>query len=393
MAAEPLPLESMLILSALAFFAAFLVCLLCIRTQGLHLPFTGDEPGIGPQKHHGDSVPRIGGVGILLGTVCALIAAEISSTADVQPYWFVLIAMLPAFLGGLTEDITKKVGPLPRLILTMASATIAYFALGAAVTRVDIGMIDSAFSWWGFSFVFTIVVVGGVAHSLNIIDGFNGLASGVAVLALGGVSAIAANVGDYFVASITITAAAATLGFLILNYPLGRIFLGDGGAYLLGTVLAISCVLLVSRNAEVSAWAPALILMHPVVETLYSIYRRVIVQRRSPAAPDQLHLHSLLHRRIAAWAIPREANGLSTSPRRTARNAATTVPFWLGGLFTSLGAFLFHGNTTVLIVLCVFSIAAYLWLYRRIVQFRVQWSPRKHLSARISNQPSAAVGD
>lgn len=385
----------MITLAALAFFASLVCCMLLIRTQRLHLRLTGDLPGAGPQKHHRDEVPRIGGLGILAGGLCALIGAEIYAVEEVQLFWFAAIAVLPAFFGGISEDITKRVGPLPRLLLTMASATIAYFALGAGVTRLDIGFADAALAYWGVSFVFTILVVGGVAHSVNIIDGFNGLASGVSVLALCGVAAIAADVGDLFIASAAFTTAAATLGFLVLNYPYGRIFLGDGGAYLLGTVIAISCVLLVARNPEVSAWAPALILMHPVVETLYSIFRRVIVQRRSPATPDQLHLHSLLHRRVAAWLLPVGHEQLRAE-KRIARNALTTVPFWLGGVATSLGAFLFYDNMSALMLMCLASVVAYLWLYRRIVLFKAQWQPRKHLSDEApapSTRESTAVSD
>lgn len=352
-------------------------CWLIVCTRNLHARFTGDVPGSGPQKQHKLSVPRVGGLGIAAGMVIALVIAEIWATVETKPYWYFLIAATPAFAGGIAEDITKRVGPLPRLLLTMASAAIAYFALGAAVERIDIPGIDNAFQYWGLSFLFTVFVVGGVAHAVNIIDGFNGLASGVSVFALAGVAAIAAANSDTFVASIAISFAAATVGFMLLNYPHGRIFLGDGGAYLVGTALALSCVLLVSRNPEVSAWAPALLLAHPVVETIYSIYRRVVVKGRSASQPDKLHLHSLMHNRIASKRMPARM-------RKTAiaRNASTSLPFWMGGAITSIAAFLLHTNTLALIAACAIATAMYLWVYRRIVRFETHVARMKRVQQR-----------
>lgn len=354
-----------------------LVCWLIIKTQSLHKQYTGDDPAAGPQKQHLRVVPRVGGLAIAVGGLAALIACEIYGLVETKPYWYFMIATTPAFAGGIAEDLTKRVGPLPRLLLTMASAAIAYFALGAAVVRIDVPGADFLLGYWGLSFLFTVLVVGGTAHAINIIDGFNGLASGVTVVALLGVAAIAASHSDTFIASIAVTFAAATLGFMLLNYPSGRIFLGDGGAYLIGAALALSCVLLVARNPGVSAWAPALLLVHPVIETLYSAYRRVIIKGRAASQPDKLHLHSLIHNRVSAKRMPKRLRNSTT-----ARNASTSLPFWIGGIATATTAFVFHDNTFALVIACTAAVLAYLWLYRRIVRFETYRARRKAAAVR-----------
>ena len=89
----------------------------------------------------------------------------------------------------------------------------------------------------------------------------------------------------------------ATAGFLVWNYPRGKIFAGDGGAYVWGMVIAVACVQLVQRHRVVSPWFPVLLLIYPVWETLFSIYRKV-ARGQSPGMADALHFHQLIFRRI-----------------------------------------------------------------------------------------------
>jgi UDP-N-acetylmuramyl pentapeptide phosphotransferase/UDP-N-acetylglucosamine-1-phosphate transferase len=86
---------------------------------------------------------------------------------------------------------------------------------------------------------------------------------------------------------------AAVLGFLAINWPWGKLFLGDGGAYFLGVSIAWLCVMLVSRNPQVSPFACLVLCSYPITEVLYSIARRTL-SRMSSGKPDRLHLHQLI---------------------------------------------------------------------------------------------------
>jgi UDP-N-acetylmuramyl pentapeptide phosphotransferase/UDP-N-acetylglucosamine-1-phosphate transferase len=214
----------------------------------------------------------------------------------------------------------------------------------------------------------TVLAIAGIANAINIIDGFNGLASMVTICMLLSLAYVALQVDDMFVLITALMVAGATAGFLVWNYPVGLIFLGDGGAYFIGFMLGELALLLVMRNPEVSTWYAALLLMYPAFETIFSVYRRMFVRGKSPAVPDGIHLHSLIFRRIVKWTVgTKEARALLK------RNARTAPYLWLFSLMAVIPATLFWQNTLVLIASCLLFVISYVWLYARIVRFK---SPR-----------------
>lgn len=128
----------------------------------------------------------------------------------------------------------------------------------------------------------TALAVAGLANAINIIDGFNGLAAIVATMMFLSLALVAFHVGDVFVLSCALVMAGAILGFFLWNFPGGHIFLGDGGAYLIGFMLGELAVLLTMRHTEVSAWYPVLMFIYPIFETLFSIYRKQFLRGISP---------------------------------------------------------------------------------------------------------------
>ena len=114
---------------------------------------------------------------------------------------------------------------------------------------------------------------------------------------------VAFQVGDTFVFTAALITAGAVFGFFVWNFPAGLIFLGDGGAYLLGFLLGELCILLVHRNAAVSPMFPLLLCAYPVFETIFTMYRRKFVRGVATGAPDGIHLHTLIHRRLVRWTL------------------------------------------------------------------------------------------
>ena len=292
----------------LAALVALVVSYLLIATQRWHGRFTHDSTD-GDQKFHSDPTPRIGGLGIVAGcTVAWLVTRE-------PLLGWLLLAGIPAFAAGFAEDLTKRVGVAPRLLATLASGVLVCLFTGVSLARVEIPVLDSLLQHGWFAIPFTALALAGVANALNIIDGFNGLAGGVAVIIFAAIGLIALQHGDPVVASASGALAAAMLGFLCLNFPLGRIFLGDGGAYFAGFAMAWMAVLLVTRNPAVSPWALLLVCAYPVVEMLYSCWRKIRREGHHPSRPDRLHLHMLMHQRWARkwfrhWS-PRMQNGMT----------------------------------------------------------------------------------
>jgi UDP-N-acetylmuramyl pentapeptide phosphotransferase/UDP-N-acetylglucosamine-1-phosphate transferase len=277
-----------------------------------------------------------------------------------------------AFAGGIVEDYTGRVSPTRRLLLTMAAATLGYFLLDARIDRLDLPFASWALPYMWITLPLTVLAVAGIANAVNIIDGFNGLASVVCICMLLSLGYVALQVNDMFVLIAALMVAGATAGFLIWNYPVGLIFLGDGGAYFIGFMLGELALLLVMRNPQVSTWYAALLLIYPTFETLFSVYRRMFVRGKSPAMPDGIHLHSLIFRRIVQWAVGRkEARALIR------RNSLTSPYLWLFSLMAVIPATVFWRQTWVLMISCLLFIGSYIWIYVRIVRFKApRWMIR-----------------
>jgi UDP-GlcNAc:undecaprenyl-phosphate GlcNAc-1-phosphate transferase len=332
-----------------------LACLLIILTAPLHGRYSLDHVSSGPQKVHARAVPRLGGVAVFVGLVAGTYFATPEGSRTNSGLWLLLAASLPAFAGGLGEDLTKKFGVLARLLLTIAAGALGSVLLGATVTRLDLPLLDWALNLWPvLAVAFTAFAVGGVANSVNIIDGFNGLAGGFALVALAAMGYVANQVGDSLVLHICVLLAGSCLGFLLWNWPSGKIFLGDGGAYLVGFLLAEVAVLLVARNPEVSPWFAMAIFTLPVWETLHSIYRRG--GAHGMRRPDSLHLHHKI------FSLIRKIMGVSLN-RGITRNMVAPSELILLTAPLVLASFNYT-NTATLILIAIVNCTVLSYLYR-----------------------------
>lgn len=352
-----MPVVPMLTMFHWGFLGAVAACLLILRYAALHLRVTGDRPTRGPQKFHTRPVPRIGGLAVAIGLLCAGAVSVMRELPSTQYFWLMLLALLPAFAGGLAEDMTRKVGPAPRLLLTVVSGAIAFTWLGARLFRSEIAWLDAAFAYGPISLLATLFAVAGVAHAMNIIDGYNGLSGGTGVMALVAIAMVAWGVGDLEISRLAMAAAGAYFGFLIFNFPGGKIFQGDSGAYLLGTLIAVLSAQLVARHEGISPWFPFALVIYPVWETLFSMLRRAATSNPI-SAPDAHHLHSLIYQVVMPQVLPgRDERSLLL------RNSLTSVPLWAMQLGLCVLAVRWHESTVNLMGLCYGFVAFYCAAY------------------------------
>jgi UDP-N-acetylmuramyl pentapeptide phosphotransferase/UDP-N-acetylglucosamine-1-phosphate transferase len=354
----------------LAFAVSAALTLLIVRSSKLHAHRSADRDFSKPQKFHAVPVPRIGGLGIVLGIVAAVGAlAWQGGVAPAESALLLLACAMPAFVAGLVQDFTDTITPRGRLVATAVSALLAFVVLDAALTETAIPGIDWIASFTVGSLLLTVVTVAGIANAINIIDGFNGLASMCVVLMLTAVAYVGYQVGDPLIGVLALAGIGAVLGFFLWNFPAGLIFLGDGGAYFLGFFVAELCLLLLQRNpGEVSPLFPLLVCIYPAFETLFSIYRRAFLRAVPPSMPDGIHLHSLVYRRVLRWAV-----GDQSAKALVRRNAMTSPYLWVLCMLSLAPAVLFWNNTAVLACCLVLFALSYVALYWRIVRFR---SPR-----------------
>lgn len=360
----------MILLSVVAFLVAALAAGFIVRRMRKHAAMYGNGM---PQRFHWGDVPRLGGVAVLLGVAVSwslgVVQAQMGDVSALRMgYWVALwlLVLLPSAVGGIAEDMTQRLTVRYRLGFTAVSGVLAVVLLGLAVPRFDIPWLDmllSAAPWLGFAIA--LLAVAGLPHAFNIIDGYNGLAGMVALTVCLALAHVALQVGDRALAALLVSTAAATGGFLLWNYPRGMLFAGDGGAYIWGVVIALASVSLVQRNGLVSPWFPLLLLIYPVWETVFSIYRK-LARGVSPGVADALHFHQLIYRRIV-----RSVFHDDESRRMLMRNNRTSPYLWGFTLLTVVPAVLFWNNTPVLMGFCALFVVTYVLAYLAIVRFKV----------------------
>ncbi len=252
------------------------------------------------RKIHARSTPLMGGLAIFIGMWVPIIALPFWSnliTESLKGKWsqFIIIALagLAAMLSGVLDDMRglnanrKLLVQIPLAVLF--SVFVAHFG---SVTIPGLGTIE--FGSWGIPL--TILWIIGITNAFNLIDGVDGLATGVAFFVAITNAILAVMAGNQFLALVMLAMAGACLGFLRYNFEPARIFLGDTGSLFLGMTLATTSVITNSKSTVAASMLVAVIVMgYPVLDTLLAIARRSL--RGKPVfSADRGHIH---HRLIA----------------------------------------------------------------------------------------------
>jgi len=315
-----------------AFVTSFALQFLVIHFSHKHNFFIDSHTEEKPQNFHHFATPRAGGIGILIGMVFLLCTPM---------GWKLLFSILLAFLSGIFEDFHRSLSPKSRLILQFIAALSAVLLTGSVVTYLGLGLHLP----YTIGAIFSIFAIVGLMNAVNIIDGFNGLASGMVLLILLSFGIVAIQVENREILHISMIIFAALLAFFLVNFPKGKIFLGDGGAYLLGFIIALIGIFLASNYAAVSPWYILAVLIYPVWEVLFSIYRKRKA-KRSPMEPDEYHMHMLIYKHM------------------THNNPLTSVVILLGTAPFILCSTLYANNSKVNLLIVLVFIACYTLLYR-----------------------------
>lgn len=300
--------------AVMIFTISFSTCLAVVVARPLHIIHTtraGDLTSV--QAAHRIPTPRVGGVAIFFA-VLAVAAVEGNDFSMARAVF--LLSLVPVFAAGLAEDLGFGVSPRGRLTAAAISALIAIAGLHVWAQRIDVPGIDALLRFWPVGVAFTVLCSAGFAHAYNLIDGINGFAAALGVLIALAFAVIAIRAGDVLITRLSFLVVPALLGFLVFNWPFGKIFLGDAGAYSLGHVFAWLGIMLANRESEVAAFALALVMFWPVADTLFAIARRRL-SGRSAYEPDRMHFHHVVMRGLEVLVLGRT--------RRKLANSLTTV--------------------------------------------------------------------
>lgn len=317
----------------ISFGISVAVCWLVLLTKQLHSDFTKGKVS-GPQTVHAGAVPRIGGVGIFLSLLVSWIVAK----ADLTNFsGVILLSSGFIFVAGILEDITGKISPKLRLFFSFLTGLTFVLISDVTISAVYVPTIDLLLGWWPLSAALTILAIAALINAINVIDGLNGLSIGSCCFMGLSIGYLAFKQGDIALAGYAFLYVTALAGVGVFNFPFGKIFVGDGGAYLMGAVIAMLAILLPERNPEISPFASLLIIIYPFYELIRSLVRRLLLGNNA-LLPDSQHLHSVMYR----------ANLKVIGRDKIVGNYVTTLLVLPLPAFCSLWAGLFSGSVIFL---------------------------------------------
>jgi UDP-GlcNAc:undecaprenyl-phosphate/decaprenyl-phosphate GlcNAc-1-phosphate transferase len=318
---------------AIAFITAMLVVVFSIPWVKAIALRNGQVDLPSHRKVHQRPMVRLGGISICAGTLIALILIwsfggfTLLPTAVSNKIFWLMLGGFGFFLIGLLDDLFT-LPPLTRLLMQGLIAGLVW----AAGVRIEFVTVPSVgivhLGVW--SLPLTVFWLTGVVNAINWMDGLDGLASGVSGIAAVMIFVVCLSMGQPGAALVALTLAGSLLGFLYYNFNPARIFMGDGGSYFIGFVIAgVSILGLVKVAVATAILLPLLILAVPLLDMSAVILVR-LWHRKSPFVADKRHLH---HRLLQA--------GLSH--RRTVY-VIYGLAFWVGSLaIASIG--IAHGFT------------------------------------------------
>ena len=203
---------------------------------------------------------------------------------------FVIVTCLAFFVLGMFEDLQGNLSARIRFSLMLVIALLTLMLSPSLVLQpVGIFWVDAVLgSSKTVALLFSGICIAFIPNAFNTADGANGLVAGTSIFALAGLTMVASPSALPFLSAGLV----GCVIFVVFNLISGRFFLGDGGAYFLGALCGLGLVI-VSNNAEVSAWWLLSLIFYPVADLIWSMVRRLL-DGGSPFEPDNQHLHNLL---------------------------------------------------------------------------------------------------
>lgn len=184
------------------------------------------------QAIHTQPTPRLGGIPVVIGFCASVVIAGLVLQSKSSIFWLPLVTAAPVFIAGFIEDLHGGIAARVRLIASAVAGGLFIFVSGQWIQGVDILGLDWLLAASPlYAIAFTIFACAGATHAVNLIDGLNGLAGGFGVAASLCLALVAHNAGLEGHVVFLLILAASIIGFWVVNFPFGKIFLGDAGAY------------------------------------------------------------------------------------------------------------------------------------------------------------------
>ena len=255
--------------------------------------FLTDDQFKKPQAFHESSTYRLGGIIIFILLIIVFLYLYVFKNI----FYFEFISFCTLFfILGLADDLKMNIPPKFRLLAMI------FFLLGLVmynnfnIERISLEYLDNLIRIDIFALFFVCLCFLFIINGSNLIDGFNGLLSIHALIIFAILFFINFTQGNYKLAYALFYICLVVLIFTKLNFPIAKIFLGDSGAYLLGTLISISTIMTNNLNPSISSFFFCIILFYVFFEVFFSFFRKIFFVGQNPLLPDRQHLHMLLYK-------------------------------------------------------------------------------------------------
>ena len=273
------------------FFISVLVSFLVVKTS--HKIFFGlliDKDFNKPQAFHKNAIPRSGGLSIIILFILFILFYSSNQNIFLADYFTISLAF---FILGFLDDLKINLNPNYRLLIMILILLISINLFSIEINRTGLTFLNSWLENNLFQYFFVILCFLFIINGSNLIDGFNGLLAIQFIIITSIYLIISFNNQNFNQFLILFIQIIIVFSFLLFNFPKAKIFLGDGGSYLLGSLIALNTIKTYELNISISPFFYTSILCYLFFEVFFSFIRKA-VKKKSPLKPDNLHLHMLL---------------------------------------------------------------------------------------------------
>jgi len=262
-----------------------------------------------PQAFHNEPIPRSGGLSGITSLTIFFILYYFLFDKFLFDY---LILSIAIFSLGFLEDIRFKIDPNYRLILMIAVLILFIVFFSINIRGVDVPFLRIWMNNSIFSTAFILLCFLFIINGANLVDGFNGLLT-IHLLLINFILFFVNLSNNHENLTVIITAQMIVLlSFLLFNFPKAKMFLGDSGSYLFGSLVALNIINTNNLNPQISSFFFCILLFYLFFEVFFSFFRKIYL-RKSPLKPDKYHLHMLLYKFLDRSGKFKDSNYLNSA--------------------------------------------------------------------------------
>ena len=281
-------------LSIFAFITFFIFLIVSKYSYKVNDSVLLDKDFSKPQSFHDEEISRSGGIASIISLFTFFGIYYLLFSKVLYEYIYVCTSL---FLVGYLDDIKMKIKPTIRLLLMIVFLIIFINFLSIEITNIDLIFLNSWLDNKIFSIIFVLLCFLFIVNGANLIDGFNGLLT-INLIIINSVLLFVNLNNKEFEFSFFLTSQIVILiSFLLFNFPKAKMFLGDSGSYLFGSLVALNTIITNNLNTNISSFFFCILLFYLFFEVFFSFVRK-IYQKKSPFLPDNKHLHMLSYKKI-----------------------------------------------------------------------------------------------